>query len=131
MVNKILAHIGGKRIRRLEIHGHGSPGNQSIGAGKKVDPTGKKELSLNGQNQLAGTAAQELNRLAQRLAPDAVVFLGGCEVGKGEKGQRLLWAVSQALGDVTVEASLNRTHLFSQDGGAVLRVEGAYHRQKK
>ena len=88
MVAAIIAKAGGKKIRRLTIDGHGSEGNQSISNTASIDTR----------------ALGELAPLRSHFTSDAVVHLGGCNVGGGPRGQELLTALARTWG-VKVSAS--------------------------
>lgn len=104
MVNKVISAAGGSKIWWLVIDGHGFSGWQSIGCGKDNDPKNEKHLSIETNGELVGES--HLKRLRNVLSPNATVTLGGCETGKGEKGELLLQKVSSVLGGVKVEAGI-------------------------
>src|SRR5262249_38938825 len=63
MVTKVLAQSQGQPIRTLEIVGHAAPGSQSVGAGQRIDPTGKKCLEISmATKTLRGSAETQLLR---------------------------------------------------------------------
>jgi hypothetical protein len=88
MVAAIIAKAGGKKIRRLTIDGHGSEGNQRISETASID----------------SGALGQLAPLRSHFTSDAVVHLGGCNVGGGPRGQELLTALARTWG-VRVSAS--------------------------
>jgi hypothetical protein len=88
MVRSILAKAGGKKLKRLIIVGHGSPGNQKVSDSDSIN-------------------VDEIQRLAplrEHFTRDAEVVLQGCSVGGGPQGEQLLASLSQTLG-VRVTAS--------------------------
>jgi LysM repeat protein len=104
-LRKDLAKRPGSKIKSLYILGHGRPGSQGLGSGRKGDATGKKSLKLSkDQKGLRGGAEKSLRLLATSFAPGAVVTLAGCRTGKDKVGQKLLLEVSKALGGVWVQA---------------------------
>jgi hypothetical protein len=68
-----------------------------------------------------GLAASQLPAIAPRVAPNAVVTLGGCEVGSGPKGDFLLKAVSVALDGIAVQAAPASQCSFMGPSGNVKR----------
>jgi len=125
MVDKVLIAAGGSKIWWLVILGHGFPGWQSVGCGTGLDPTDTKHLYVESTTgKLAGNAEAELKRLKPVLAANSVVSLGGCETGKGTKGELLLKTVSAALGGVAVEAATNVQRLLAGYEGEVRRCKG-------
>lgn len=123
MVKKVEGKLGKSAIQNLFIGGHGAPGYQSVGAGTSRDRTGSKSLQVDpGTGRLKGAADQLLRRLAGRFAKDALVTLGGCQVGKDKK---LLEAVSAAFSNVAVQAgSDNQRPLVPGMEGNVVRCKG-------
>ncbi len=121
MVNKIETRLGrGRKIQNLFIGGHGAPGYQSVGAGSGWDTTGAFSLQVDSSNGLLlGTAEAQMNRLGRNFAPNAIVTLGGCQVGRDTI---LLKAVSKSLGSVPVQAgTANQRPLVPGMEGAVIR----------
>jgi hypothetical protein len=105
MVDKVTRRVGSRFIQNMLIAGHGSPGYQSVGAGTAVDTSGSKSLCVDAATgKLAGPADQQLRRLAPRFCRDAIITLGGCQVGKGTQGETLLKAVSNCFGGLPVQA---------------------------
>jgi hypothetical protein len=131
LVDKALAEETkkGKKIDEMFIIGHGAPGWQGVGAGKgeTADPNGEKSLEVDdATGKLKGAAETQLNRLKGHFAPGAVVTLGGCEVAKGTEGQKLLRAVSKALGGVPVQGGDVAQHSISPGSeGNVIRCNDA------
>lgn len=106
MVDKVISAAGGSKIWWLVIDGHGGAGWQSVGCGKDNDPDNSKHLSIETNGELCGDAESHLKRLKTVLSTNAIVSLGGCQTGKGTKGELLLQKVSSVLGDVKVEAGV-------------------------
>jgi len=115
MVAKVRAAAGGDKIYNLMIFGHGSPACQSVGCGTAGDVTGDYSLRLDAVGgDLIGAGKALLPTLAPLFTKDAIVLLGGCNVGGKDysptfmtttDGQDLLKAVSKALGGIYTEAS--------------------------
>jgi hypothetical protein len=125
MVTKVIAEAGSKQIKHLYIIGHAAPGDQSVGAGQSVDPSGDKALTIDtGTGQLVGRAETELLRLSGKFAPEAVITLGGCNVAKGEQGKALLKRISKLLGNVRVQGSDSTQRPLPGMEGNVIRCQG-------
>jgi hypothetical protein len=108
-------------IQTLFIAGHGSAGEQSVGIGDATDNTGAKVLKGLPNGRLMGLAASQLPAITPLFASNAVVTLGGCEVGSGPKGDFLLKAVSAALGGIAVQAATASQCSFMGPSGSVKR----------
>jgi hypothetical protein len=94
----------GSRISALYINGHGRPGCQAVGSGRRDDSTGLKSLQVDRNGQLVGPASWILPILGHSLTDDALVTLSGYKVAAGPEGKMLLRAVARALG-VWVQAA--------------------------
>lgn len=114
MVDHILARLQvGGTIGALTLTGHGRSGAQAVGGGKVI--TADTVLALNAAvlsaggnpaapNELAFGAAAKLGRLRGRFEPQARVRLLGCHVGAHPHGPQFLKKVSEALGNISVQA---------------------------
>ena len=111
MVAAILAKAGGKKIRHLLIDGHGSEGTQWIA----------EKASIN------SARLNELAPLRGHFTADAVVHLGGCNVGGGPQGQQLLTSLARLWGvQVTASTSFERPLVPGIEGHtAVARKDGS------
>jgi hypothetical protein len=99
MVKKVLARVGASSIKNLVISGHGAPGYQGVGSGSAWNASGDKSLQVDSTTgKIKGTSDKALRRLASKFTKDALVTLGGCQVGKGTAGSDLLKAVSDCFG---------------------------------
>jgi hypothetical protein len=108
MVDKVLDRAGKKKISNMFVGGHGSPGWQSVGAGSGDDTTGTKSLQIDAATGgLMGTATRSLNRLIDHFDSEAIVTLGGCNVGASPDGPPMLKAVSVAIGGIPVQAGVD------------------------
>lgn len=105
MVNELVNRVAKMgTIDLLRIHGHGGPGIQTISCGlnliKKELPTSRSILSTYNFERLRAV----LTRLNGCFAPDARVWLMGCEVGAERQGWELvhklssLWRVAVTAG---------------------------------
>ena len=97
------------QIEFLAVFGHGTGGYQGIGAGKPYDWTGNKSLGFKGvfapgASPLNGQAEKTIAGLNGLLTDQATIFLGGCNVGDGDRGSGLLTTVSNILGGRRVQA---------------------------
>jgi hypothetical protein len=109
----------------LFIAGHGSAGEQSVGIGDAADNTGVKVLKGLPNGRLMGLEARQLPAIAPLVAPNAVVTLGGCEVGSGPKGDLLLEAVTVAQDGIAVQAATaSRCSLMGPSGNVKRCVNG-------
>lgn len=95
MVSKIVQKIGNSKIRTLQIHGHGCPGQQGVAYSTSMDPRGGRTLLTDGAGNLAGEG-KLLSWLVPYFLPRARIYLGGCNVAQGDGGARLLRAISRA-----------------------------------
>lgn len=129
MLHAITGKLGGWHLGGLMLLGHGHPGVQgvglsSLGHGPKPkqaephlgsgpsgaydiahDPDGIRSLRVDSGGGLLGDGAR-IEQLGGKFTPRGMVVLGGCEVGKGDEGDALLVAVSDALGNVRVQAGV-------------------------
>jgi hypothetical protein len=87
-VDQVLARLGPKDcIKKLELIGHGSPGNIGVGSGRSVARTGNQSLDLNNIAQWE----PQIRRLRCRFCkPDGEFDLIECNTGAGIAGARLL-----------------------------------------
>lgn len=92
LVDNVIARAKGTPIERLEIIDHGEPGCQKLN-GAPLCSYSKGKFWM----------APELAALKGKFAPGAVLTLGGCSVGEGEDGKRLLAMLAKEL-CVTVRA---------------------------
>lgn len=115
-------YTGGlQSIRQMFIAGHGSAGEQSVGAGDASDPTGAKVLKGLPSGKLMGQAALCMPILLPYFAPNAVITLGGCEAASGPKGDFLLKAMSATLGGIAVQGGTSNQCSFKGPSGSVKR----------
>src|SRR5262249_44574795 len=115
MVAKVTAAAGSDKIYNLLILGHGAAAFQGVGCGSAGDVTGDYSLQLDSiGGDLVGSGKSLLPKLAPLFTKDAIVLLGGCNVGGKHynptyltttDGEDLLKAVSKAFGGIYVEAS--------------------------
>lgn len=106
MVNKPIAKVKSDKIEALLMSGHGYPGAQAVGCGRRLNnDDGKKSLryEANGYDELPGGVKKHLRRLRTKFTNDAVTTLGGCNVAKGDEGKKLLSLISYET-DTFVEA---------------------------
>jgi hypothetical protein len=93
-VDQVLRSLAAnEKINKLTIYGHGSPGNVSLGDGQ-----GWEE----GKNISSGDWEKEFARLNGKFAPNATVFLGGCNTGAELGGSEKLKKMADILGVNTV-----------------------------
>src|SRR5262245_25260068 len=85
-----------KKIKVLEIHGHGNPGGQGVSYSNKYDATGTTWLIADGRGNLKGEG-QFMQCLGPYFAAQGRIYLGGCHVAKGSAGDALLLAISKAV----------------------------------
>jgi Domain of unknown function (DUF4347) len=130
MVQKVSMAAGADKISRLTIYGHGSSGFQCVGCGTlgvalKNDLRSEDFLEFSElDGKLKNNAEQYLSQLVHKLSADAVVSLGGCQVGAAPFGDKLLKRMSEVLG-VPVEAGTdNQRPLLPGYEGNVVRCSG-------
>jgi Ca2+-binding RTX toxin-like protein len=97
-----------RSIDTIHLVSHGSAGSIQLGSA---------DLSVESIDRYS----QELQQWAARLAPDAVLSIYGCEVGKGDRGAALVYRLSELLG-VSVAASETKTGSAALDGNWELEV---------
>lgn len=119
LVDKIqhLCGSGKREIRRLTIIGHGDAFHQSVGV---------HEFRLSGKSHNLGDEGQIFRKILPYLAKDAVVVLGGCQVGKTDS---IINALSSLLPGIKVRAftAQQRPGVFGYldyQGGMVESVNG-------
>ncbi|MBS0605234.1 MAG: DUF4347 domain-containing protein [Verrucomicrobia bacterium] len=87
------------------ICGHGAPGQQGLGSNLNGDYTLGKDF----QCGKLGDIEREIQMIGQALKTTEtvkpVLFLSGCEVGKGDKGITLILELSKLLKDVIIVAA--------------------------
>lgn len=96
MIVKVMQKAGNKKIRTLQIHGHGCPGQQGIAYSSTITANGSRALLTDRSGKLVGDG-QYLQQLGSYFLPKGRIYLGGCNVAVGEEGARLLRAVSKAV----------------------------------
>jgi len=95
-----------KAVSQTKQQPHLEPGPEGTYDFQK-DPDGLRSLRLDGSGKLVGDG-RLLNKLKGKFTAHAVVVLGGCEVGAGDKGDDLLKEVSRILGNVRVQAGIEK-----------------------
>jgi hypothetical protein len=128
MVNKVIAAAGGDKISRLIIYGHGASGVQSVGCGNVGDAASSKKddflMVALIDGKLKNGVEPILANLIPHLATDALISLGGCEVGSRPDGEELLKRLSTVLG-VPVQAGIfNQMPMFAGYEGPVVTCSG-------
>lgn len=124
MVKQIEKTLGkSRKIANLFIGGHGAPGWQGVGCGSSWDVSGAKSLQVDSSTgKLKGPADALIRRLTPRFNKDALVTLGGCEVGQDET---LLKVLSAALSGIPVQAGKDNQRPFVPGmEGDVVRCKG-------
>jgi hypothetical protein len=96
MISKIIQKVGNKKIRTLQIHGHGCPGEQGVAYSSTADSTGTRYLMCDSRGDLMGEGYY-MKLLGPYFLPKGRIYLGGCNVAVGPEGARLLKAISKAV----------------------------------
>ena len=129
MVNKVIAAAGGDKISRLIIYGHGASGVQSVGCGtigkaatSKTDNLFMVSLI---DGKLKNNVETPLAQLIPHLAPDALLSLGGCQVGSSPDGEGLLKRLSAVLGIACEAGMWNQMPMFPGYEGPVVSCKGS------
>lgn len=110
MVANVITRASGCRIKRLRIFGHGSPGHQGVGGGRRLGPAQELTVTLFGHLQNLA----ELTKLIPHFQGDALVQLHGCSVGKSWRGRSLVRRLAD-LWHVRVQAALGKQYADIQD----------------
>jgi hypothetical protein len=96
MISKIIQKVGNKKIRTLQIHGHGCPGAQGIAFSSTITSNGSRALLTDGSGNLVGDGYY-MKCVGPYFLPKGRIYLGGCNVAVGEEGADLLRAISKAV----------------------------------
>jgi len=96
MISKIMQKVGNKKIRTLQIHGHGCSGQQGVAYSSTMDGTGTRTLLADSRGNLVGDG-QYMKLLGPYFLPHGRIYLGGCNVAVGTAGANLLKAISKAV----------------------------------
>lgn len=128
MITAVTSKLHGRLLSGLMILGHGRPGVQGVGmstlahhadnsgspkhlegGSDTYDPVKDTDaivsLRTDHQGRLRGDG-QFLKMLKGKFTAHAMVVLGGCKVGAGHAGDRLLKAISAILGNIRVQAAV-------------------------
>jgi hypothetical protein len=93
------------KIDLLRIHGHGGPGLQTVSSSLHLYASQLPHLRSVISVYNFDLIRPCLRQLTTSFAPNAEVYLMGCEVGAEEEGQELLDSLSE-LWQVTVTAGI-------------------------
>src|SRR5262245_58187194 len=85
MISKIMVKVGNKKIRTLQIHGHGAPGVQGVAFSSTVDESGGNSLLTDRGGNLVGDGYY-MKCLGAYFMPKGRIYLGGCHTGAGDEG---------------------------------------------
>jgi hypothetical protein len=101
VVTGIIQRVGDSRIDRLDIIGHGHPGQLNVGGG--TCPQAHQVIAVNDDGRLFNRNILAL--LAGRFAENAVVRLHACRLAQGWKGEALLYQLAE-LWRIRVQGAL-------------------------
>ncbi len=105
---QILAGLNeGDCIKDLNFRGHGAPGAQSVGAGRKIN--GDKEIDTGKEEW-----KEALEGLKGKFCEGATITLWGCRVGAGEKGAKKLKDIANYFG-ITTRGTVNVVYAGQQN----------------
>jgi hypothetical protein len=107
LVALVLGRLGGNRLRRLRIFGHGTGGQQGLGNSRAPGPLQEIAVHCTGHTESSCGAISNQNHLRSltgHFARDGWVELLGCDVADGVQGRSLLRQLA-ALWNVPVKAS--------------------------
>ncbi len=109
-----VGHLPDGSLHKLDIVGHGKPGHLFIGVGNAVEREGDPDACISVasvtaiaalRRKLAAGPADNGSSMFERLPR---VRLVGCDVGRGEAGEKLVATVSELLGGVVVMATTEK-----------------------
>lgn len=113
-----LGHLPDGSLEKLDIVGHGKPGHLFIGVGNAKEREGDPNACI------SATSARVLAAVRRKLAVSAAsssssmlertprVRLVGCDVGRGEEGEKLVATLSELLGGVVVMAPTDKVGAY-------------------
>jgi hypothetical protein len=94
MVQKLINQTNGTQIKLLRIHGHGFPGFQAVASGKIRKPHQMAAITIDHFQKIKIS----LQRLKTSFSKAGEVYLMGCNVAEGNKGEELLQNLANLWG---------------------------------